>query len=200
MRRAKRDSRRITYMLTSPMVRSGESLSLLASARRLCDFAGAPATRKSGENPSAGGFSVRVSPSRCRIARCEGPEGKWILLSVAEPTELSPGCSHSRPTSASQPSGLRRSARCCSRQTAFSFCQPESCARAEHKRSADRRSVFVALVMRLRELMRHYSPCAVLTDSCDGSHRRDEGIAVTYRQAPLKRLARYECANVAPLQ
>src|SRR5258708_22845833 len=54
--------------------------------------------------------------------------------------------------------------------------------------------------MRLRELMRHYSPCAVLTDSCDGRHRRDEGIAVTYRQAPLKRLARYECANVAPLQ
>src|SRR6267154_906413 len=157
MRRAKRDSRRITYMLTSPMVSSGESLSLLASARRLCDFAGAPATRKSGENPSAGGFRLTVSLSRWRIARCAGPEGKWILLSVAEPTELSPGCSHSRPARASQPSALRRSALCCSRQTAFSFCQEVSCEAAGAGSSASRRAMKVGQAERFLKRMRKYT-------------------------------------------
>src|SRR5260370_20480421 len=157
MRRAKRDSRRITYMLRVPMVRRGETLSLLASARRLCDFAGASGKRKSGGNAPVGGLRLTVSLSRRRIARCAGPEGKWILLSVAEPTELSPGCNHSRPTSASQPSGLRRSALCCSRQAAFSFCQEVSYVAAGAGNSASRKAIKVRQAERFLKCMTEYT-------------------------------------------
>ena len=120
-RRAKRDSRRMTYRLRSPIVMRGATLSLLGSARRDCGFASAPATRKSCGNPPLGGFSVTVSPSRCKTARCAGPFARRILLSEPEPTLLSPGCSHSSPTSESQPSGFKSSAACWVRQAARSL-------------------------------------------------------------------------------
>src|SRR5260370_25397601 len=157
MRRAKRASRRITYMLRVLMVRCGETLSLFASARRVCGFAGVPATRRSGGNPPAGGFSVTVSPSRLRTARCAGPEARWILLSDAEPTGLSPGWSHSRPARESQPSGLRRSDLCSARQAAVSFCQGVSCEAAGAACSANRRAMKARQAERFLKCMRKYT-------------------------------------------
>src|SRR5262249_25672677 len=52
----------------------------------------------------------------------------FTLLSGADPTLVSPGCSHSSPTSDSQPSGFCNPAARFSRNTAISFCQPASCA------------------------------------------------------------------------
>jgi len=139
MRRAKRASRRITYMLSVPIVRCGETLSLLASARRDCGNAGAPATRNSFGNPPGGGARVTVSPSRWRTARCAGPVARRIRLSDADPTELSPGWSHSSPASESQPSGLSRSAACAARHATIPFSQETSSASSEpQSRTHDR--------------------------------------------------------------
>src|SRR5260370_1495565 len=157
MRRAKRASRRITYMLRVLMVRCGETLSLFASARRVCGFAGVPATRRSGGNPPAGGFSVTVSPSRLRTARCAGPAARWILLSDAEPTGLSPGWSHSRPARESQPSGLRSSALCSARHAAVSFFQEVSCEAAGAGSSTNRRAMKVRQAERFLKCMRKYT-------------------------------------------
>src|SRR5438132_3406007 len=139
------------------MVRWGETLSLFATACRVCDLAGVPATSKPGGNPPAGGFSITVSPSRCRTARRAGPDARWILLAGAEPTELSPGWSHSRPARDSQPSGLRRSALCASRQSAFSFSQGFSCAAASPGSTANTRAVKARQAERFLKRMRKYT-------------------------------------------
>src|SRR5713101_8978031 len=91
------------------------------------------------------------------MARCAGPAGRLILLSGAEPAELSPGWSHSRPTRESQPSGLRRSALCCSRQTAFSFCQEVSCERAIAGNNAIRKAIKVRQAERFLKRMTEYT-------------------------------------------
>src|SRR5438046_646498 len=139
------------------MVRWGETLSLFASVRRVRGFAGVPATRRSGGNPLSGGFSVTVSPSSRRMARRAGPEARWILLSGAEPTELSPGWSHSRPERESQPSGLRSSTLCASRQAALSFCQEVSCEAAVGGSSANSRAMKARQAKRFLKGMRKYT-------------------------------------------
>src|SRR5438034_7370267 len=130
----------MTYRLRSPIVMRGATLSLLGSARRDCGFASAPATRKSCGNPPLGGFSVTVSPSRCKTARCAGPFARRILLSEPEPTLLSPGCSHSSPTSESQPSGFKSSAACWVRQAARSLSKLPVWARSAAARKSPVRS------------------------------------------------------------
>ena len=91
------------------------------------------------------------------MARCAGPPARWILLPAADPTELSPGWSHSRPVSDSQPSGLRRSALCSARQAAVSFCQGVSCDAAGPGSSANSRAMKVRQVERPLKRMREYS-------------------------------------------
>src|SRR6266481_8858341 len=91
------------------------------------------------------------------MARWAGPTGRWILLSGAEPAELSPGRSHSRPTRESQPSGLRRSVLCCSRQTAFSLCQEVCCEAAGEGSSASRRTIKVRQAERFLKCMTEYT-------------------------------------------
>src|SRR5258708_24195122 len=139
------------------MVMGGATLSLLASARRGCGFAGAPATSKSCGKPPAGGFSVTVSLSRCRMARCAGAPARMILLSGAAPTALSPGCSHSRPARESQPSGLRRSAVCAARHAALSSFQEPLCANEETERITHVERVSADLASRDRKRMGNYS-------------------------------------------
>src|SRR6266849_3610276 len=91
------------------------------------------------------------------MARCAGPPARWILLLAAEPTELSPGCSHSRPTRESQPSGLKRSATYCLRHAARSFCQEVSCDAVAAGSSASRRTMKVRQAERLLKRKRNYS-------------------------------------------
>ena len=68
-----------------------------------------------------------------------------MLLSSAEPTELSPGCSHSSPTSESQASGFNRSAACWVRQVAKSLWKVPSWASSE---AASRRAATRAVSQR----------------------------------------------------
>src|SRR6266480_3673153 len=91
------------------------------------------------------------------MARCPGPPARWILLPAADPTELSPGWSHSRPVRDSQPSCLRRSALCSARQAAMSFCQGVSCDAAGAGSSANSRAMKVRQVERPPKRMREYS-------------------------------------------
>ena len=181
MRRAKRDSRRITYMFRVPMIMRGASLSLLPSARSDCDFAGVPATKKSCGNPPAGGCSVTFSPSRCRMARWAGPFARRMLLSSAEPTELSPGCSHSSPTSESQASGFNRSAACWVRQVAKSLWKVPSWASSE---AASRRAATRAVSQRENrssERIGKYNSGIRIRENTDGiiengdAHHRGKG-------------------------
>ncbi len=70
---------------------------------------------------------------------------------------MSPGWSHSRPVRDSQPSGLRRSLLCSSRQAMVSFCQAESCANEESERIAQAKKSRADLVERDCERMENYS-------------------------------------------
>src|SRR5260370_34014467 len=144
-------------MLRMQLFIGGEALSLLVWGRRGCCFAGPPATSKSCGKPPAGGFSVTVALSRCRMARCAGAPARMILLSGAAPTALSPGCSHSRPARESQPSGLRRTAACAARHEVLSSFQEPLCANEETERITHAERVSADLARRDRKRMRNYS-------------------------------------------
>src|SRR6266404_6819586 len=125
-------------MFSVPTVMRGSFLSWSASVCSVCACTGLPSIRNPAGKPPAGGFSVMVSPSRCSTPRCAGPlEGRWILLSLAEPTALSPGSSHSSPASASHPSGFCNSAACCSRHEVISRCRSASRASAAEARRVE---------------------------------------------------------------
>src|SRR6266849_3661904 len=91
------------------------------------------------------------------MARCSGPPLRWILLSAAEPRELSPGWSHSRPVRESQPSGFKRSATYFARHAARSLFQEVSCEAAGAGSSANRRAMKVRQAERFLKRMRKYS-------------------------------------------
>src|SRR6266849_1556348 len=91
------------------------------------------------------------------MARCAGPEARWILLSAAEPMELSSGWSHSRPARESQPSGFKRSATYCVRHAASSLCQELSCEAAGAGSSESRIAMKVRQAERSLKRMRKYN-------------------------------------------
>src|SRR5579859_1628622 len=122
------------------MVMRGSFLSWSESTCRVCGCAGLASMRKPWGKPPGGGFSVTLSASRWRTPRWAGAlAGIRILLSVAEPKELSPGSSHSRAARASQPSGFWSSMACCSRQATISRCQSPFCDEAEQARKTQKR-------------------------------------------------------------
>jgi len=119
-------------------------------------FCGAPATRKSEgilpQEDQGDGLAFQVKDGKmCGSSR----EMDFAVGRGAG--ELSPGWSHSRPARESQPSGLRRSALCCSRQAAFSFCQEVSCETAVADSSVSNRAMKVRLAERFLKCMKEYT-------------------------------------------
>src|SRR5260370_34434094 len=86
-----------------------------------------------------------------------GALARMILLSGAEPTGLSPGCSHSRPARENQPSGLRRSAVRSARQVEVSFCQEVSCEVASAGSNPNRNTMKARQAERSLKRMRKYN-------------------------------------------
>ena len=79
---------------------------LASSAARRPSRAGEPSMVRSGGKPPVGARSWRVLALTVSRPMCAGAlAGTRIWDSVAEPTELTPGLSHSRPMRVSQLSG-----------------------------------------------------------------------------------------------